>query len=171
MPTTTALALRYPDPTDRVADGYLAIEQLAEDVEEKLPRGHAGSISDATPLTLAVVGTAYESTPTRITISAKPGQRRYKVQVLGQFNLASAGVGLYRVQALATAGTLTGRPGQNKTDVAGGPGQVSAVGLYTLLVPAATAVTVSVQGARVDAGGATDSMVSSCIHISDDGPV
>lgn len=36
MGTTPALALRYPAATDRVADGALAIQHLAEDVEAKL---------------------------------------------------------------------------------------------------------------------------------------
>lgn len=36
MPTTPDLALRYPASTDRVADGAVAIQHLAEDVEAKL---------------------------------------------------------------------------------------------------------------------------------------
>lgn len=36
MGTTANLALRYPDATDRVADGALAMQHLAEDVEALL---------------------------------------------------------------------------------------------------------------------------------------
>lgn len=36
MGTTATLALRYPDATDRVADGALAMQHLAEDVDAPL---------------------------------------------------------------------------------------------------------------------------------------
>lgn len=98
MGTTTRLALRYPEATDRVADGATAIRNLATDVDTMTPRHLAAGTANATATTTATAaGSYYAITAAGVVV---PAGRRVVVCCQGRVASATAAVnvvlGLYR---------------------------------------------------------------------------
>lgn len=169
LTAATGLALRVPDDTDRVSDAALAMRTLGTDTANLMSRGFVGENEATAPVTLAVVGTTYEMVASRVSIAAKPVQRRYRITCFGQVSAASAVSGLYRVGAMVNSSTGIGRPVQLLTNVAGGPGQVSGTPWATYLVPANTAVVFSMYAVRSAGGSATDQAVVGSCSVDDIG--
>jgi hypothetical protein len=132
MGTTAALALRYPDGTDRVADGALAIQHLAEDVEAKLdllvnpPRCRVYQTATTTLTTAVAAALAFDTedsdeagangmhnpavNPSRVTI-VQPGVYRVLCQVSFAFNAAGyRTVGVLKNGAVVAATRLMASP-------------------------------------------------------------
>lgn len=118
MGTTASLALRYPEATDRVADGALAMQHLAEDVEAMLrlavkpPRCHGYLNSALSPANGAAVlvpldeeldtdGIHGAAGSTRMTI-VTPGRYR----VIGQACFNANATGFRTVSLLKNGGTI-----------------------------------------------------------------
>ncbi len=106
MPTTPQLALRYPANTDRVADGALAIQHLAEDVEARIRpfkfRGRQIAGGQVIP-----TGTA----PVTITIDTEDDdpQGMHPAGSSGSVTIPAGGDGLYVVHGhVSYAASVTG---------------------------------------------------------------
>lgn len=99
---TTTRGFRYPEVTDRVADGATAIKNLALDVDGGLPKHLATGTANATATTTATAaGTYYAITATGVVIPAGLASGR-RIMVIAHGRIASgtaavnAVLGLYR---------------------------------------------------------------------------
>lgn len=169
MGTTPIKALRYPESTDSLWQGFQQVHDLASDVENKLPLGFVDEKQAAAGDALAVIGTQYKATGSDVVIPAKTVQRRYRVTVTVKLNLASSATPALFAGRVWRDGATIGQIGQVYSTVAGGGGQQTTVSVATALVAANTAVTFAAAATRLAGGAATDSIAAAYIEVEDIG--
>lgn len=88
---TTALGLRYPEPTDRLNQGAQAIEDLALDVDAKLTAGPAGLLGYAEQQgPQAVTGAEADLTGLSVTFTVAAGRKvRLRAVVMDTHTVAA----------------------------------------------------------------------------------